>query len=196
MPRHLSSPPPTAGLGRIGSEFPRRGTQQSKRECVRPHNTQRRTDTHYAWGVCGLLLLAIGLIYGQTLDHVLLGYDDSVFVFANPACHAGPDRRGSPLGFHRRAVRRVVSAGPAVAHARLPALRLNAWGHHLTNVLLHAAASIALFLVLWRMTGELWPSAFVAAVFAVHPQHVESVAWVAERRDVLSGLFFMLTLAA
>ena len=51
---------------------------------------------------------------------------------------------------------------------------LNAWGHHLTNVLLHAAASIALFLVLWRMTGELWPSAFVAAVFAVHPQHVES----------------------
>ena len=73
---------------------------------------------------------------------------------------------------------------------------LNAWGHHLTNVLLHAAASIALFLVLWRMTGELWPSAFVAAIFAVHPQHVESVAWVAERRDVLSGLFFMLTLAA
>ena len=73
---------------------------------------------------------------------------------------------------------------------------LNAWGHHLTNVLLHAAASIALFLVLWRMTDELWPSAFVAAVFAVHPQHVESVAWVAERRDVLSGLFFMLTLGA
>ena len=73
---------------------------------------------------------------------------------------------------------------------------LNAWGHHLTNVLLHAAASIALFLVWWRMTGELWPSALVAAVFAVHPQHVESVAWVAERRDVLSGLFFMLTLGA
>ncbi len=73
---------------------------------------------------------------------------------------------------------------------------LHAWGHHLTNVLLHAATSIALFLVLWRMTGELWPSAFVAAIFAVHPQHVESVAWVAERRDVLSGLFFMLTLGA
>ena len=71
---------------------------------------------------------------------------------------------------------------------------LNAGGHHLTNVLLHAATSIALFLVLWRMTGELWPSAFVAAVFAVHPQHVERVAWVAERRDVLSGLFFVLTL--
>ena len=73
---------------------------------------------------------------------------------------------------------------------------LNAGGHHLTNVLLHAATAILLFLVLWRMTGDLWPSAFVAAVFAIHPLRVESVAWVAERKDVLSGLFFMLTLGA
>ena len=73
---------------------------------------------------------------------------------------------------------------------------LHAGGHHLTNVLLHAATAILLFLVLWRMTGDLWPSAFVAAVFAIHPLRVESVAWVAERKDVLSGLFFMLTLAA
>ena len=73
---------------------------------------------------------------------------------------------------------------------------LYAGGHHLTNVLLHAATAILLFLVLWRMTGDLWPSAFVAAVFAVHPLRVESVAWVAERKDVLSGLFFMLTLGA
>ena len=73
---------------------------------------------------------------------------------------------------------------------------LAAWGHHLTNVLLHAAASIALFLVLWRMTGEFWPCGFVAAIFAVHPQHVESVAWISERKDVLSGLFFVLTLGA
>ena len=67
-------------------------------------------------------------------------------------------------------------------------------GHHLTNVLLHAAAAMLLFLVLRRMTGALWPSAWVAAVFAIHPLRVESVAWVAERKDVLSGLFFMLTL--
>ena len=63
-------------------------------------------------------------------------------------------------------------------------------------MLLHAATAIFLFLVLWRMTGDLWPSAFVAAVFAIHPLRVESVAWVAERKDVLSGLFFMLTLWA
>ena len=67
-------------------------------------------------------------------------------------------------------------------------------GHHLTNVLLHAATAVLLFLVLRRMTGALWPSALVAAVFAIHPLRVESVAWVAERKDVLSGLFFMLTL--
>ena len=73
---------------------------------------------------------------------------------------------------------------------------LNPAGHHLTNVLLHAASAVTLFLVLWRMTGALWPSALVAALFALHPLHVESVAWVAERRDVLSGLFFMLTLGA
>ena len=73
---------------------------------------------------------------------------------------------------------------------------LRAWGHHLTNVLLHAATAIGLFFVLRRMTGELWPSALVATLFAVHPQHVESVGWIAERRDVLSGFFFVLTLAA
>ena len=69
---------------------------------------------------------------------------------------------------------------------------LNAGGHHLTNVLLHAATAILLFLVLRQMTGRLWPSALVAALFAVHPLRVESVAWVTERKDVLSGLFFVL----
>jgi tetratricopeptide (TPR) repeat protein len=73
---------------------------------------------------------------------------------------------------------------------------LHPGGHHLTNVLLHTGTVIALFLVLRQMTGALWRSAFVAAVFAIHPLRVESVAWVAERKDVLSGLFFMLTIGA
>ncbi|MFZ0915819.1 MAG: tetratricopeptide repeat protein, partial [Candidatus Udaeobacter sp.] len=67
-------------------------------------------------------------------------------------------------------------------------------GHHFTNVLLHTIAVILLFLVLRRMTGTLWQSAFVAALFAIHPLHVESVAWISERKDVLSAIFFMLTL--
>ncbi len=72
----------------------------------------------------------------------------------------------------------------------------NAGGFHLTNVVLHTISAILLFLLLRRLTGAELPSAFVAALFAVHPLHVESVAWVAERKDVLSGLFWMLTLAA
>ena len=69
-----------------------------------------------------------------------------------------------------------------------------AGGHHLVNLLLHATGSILLFLVLRRMTGALWSSAFVAALFALHPLHVESVAWAAERKDVLSAFFWMLTI--
>jgi protein O-mannosyl-transferase len=69
-------------------------------------------------------------------------------------------------------------------------------GHHLTSLLLHLANGLLLFAVLHRMTGALWRSAAAAALFAVHPLHVESVAWVAERKDVLSGLFWMLAMAA
>jgi hypothetical protein len=69
-------------------------------------------------------------------------------------------------------------------------------GHHLTNLLLHSANALLLFLVLRRMTGAAWRSGFVAALFAWHPLHVESVAWVSERKDVLSTFFFLLTLWA
>src|SRR6202011_406768 len=71
---------------------------------------------------------------------------------------------------------------------------LKAWGFHLTNVLLHCANVVLLFVVLGRMTGAVWRSALVAALFAVHPLHVESVAWVAERKDVLSTFFGLLAL--
>src|SRR5213596_4243049 len=73
---------------------------------------------------------------------------------------------------------------------------LRAGGHHFTNVLLHTISVVLLFLVFKQMTGALLRSAFVATLFAIHPLHVESVAWVAERKDVLSGVFFMLTLLA
>lgn len=69
-------------------------------------------------------------------------------------------------------------------------------GHHLTNLLIHIANTLLLFLVLERMTGALWPSAFVAAMFALHPLHVESVAWAAERKDVLSTFFYVLTIGS
>ena len=71
-----------------------------------------------------------------------------------------------------------------------------AGGHHLTSLLLHALNAVLLLLVLRRLTGSLWRSAFVAALFALHPLHVESVAWVSERKDVLSALFWLLTIWA
>ena len=159
-------------------------------------NPPTRSDIYYVWGVCGFLLLVVGLIYGQSLGHILLGYDDGDFVYANP--HVRP-------GLSGQGIRWAFTEGPYGEWYPLAALShmldcqlygVDAWGHHLTNLLLHAATSIGLFLVLRKMTGQLWPSAFVATVFAVHPQHVESVAWVAERKDVLSGLFFVLTLGA
>ena len=73
---------------------------------------------------------------------------------------------------------------------------LKPWGHHLTNLLFHTANTLLLFLLLQRMTGARWRSAFVAALFALHPLHVESVAWVAERKDVLSTFFGLLSIWA
>jgi Flp pilus assembly protein TadD len=73
---------------------------------------------------------------------------------------------------------------------------LNPGPHHLVNLALHALNTVLLFLVLRRITGALWPSGFVAALFAVHPLHVESVAWVAERKDLLSALFWILAIGA
>ncbi|HTU24217.1 MAG TPA: tetratricopeptide repeat protein [Pirellulales bacterium] len=161
-----------------------------------PRASRSPREARYAWGVCGFLLLAAGLIYAQTLGHGLLMYDDADFVYDNPHVAAGLTGDG---------LRWAFTSGPAGEWYPLAMLShmldcqlfgVQPWGHHLTSALLHAATSIALFLVWWRLTGELWPSAFVATVFAVHPQHVESVAWVAERKDVLSGFFFVLTLGA
>ena len=73
---------------------------------------------------------------------------------------------------------------------------LNPAGHHLTSLLIHIANTLLLFWLLKKMTNALWPSFFVAAAFALHPLHVESVAWIAERKDVLGALFWMLTMAA
>jgi Flp pilus assembly protein TadD len=73
---------------------------------------------------------------------------------------------------------------------------MNAGWHHRMNVLFHFLNTLLLYLILWQMTGKLWHSAFVAALFGVHPLHVESVAWIAERKDVLSTLFWFLTMGA
>ncbi|HTU26904.1 MAG TPA: tetratricopeptide repeat protein [Pirellulales bacterium] len=142
------------------------------------------------------MLLAIGAIYAQTLGFGFLEFDDDTFVYNNPHVTAGLTGEGVRWAFAEGPLGEWYPLAPLSHMLDCQLFGLEAWGHHLTSVLVHAATSIALFLVWWRYTGELWPSAFVAGVFAVHPQHVESVAWVAERKDVLSGLFFVLTLGA
>jgi protein O-mannosyl-transferase len=155
-----------------------------------------RARSYQVWGVCGFLLLVVALVFGQTLGHDFTGGDDEGFVSKNPHVTAGLTLAG---------MRWALTDGPYGEWYPLTALShmldcqlygLNPAGHYLTNVLLHAASVVLLFLVLLRMTDALWPCAWVAAVFAIHPLHVESVAWIAERRDVLSGMFFMLTLLA
>jgi protein O-mannosyl-transferase len=153
--------------------------------------------TRYApLAVCVFLATAVVAVFGQTVDCDFVNYDDRVYVTENPDVQRGLTADG--IGW---AMKATVSANwhplTLLSHmADCQFYGLKPGGHHLTSVVLHAATAILLFLVLRRMTGDLWPSAFVATVFAIHPLRVESVAWIAERKDVLSGLFFMLTLWA
>ena len=146
--------------------------------------------------VCGLLLLAIALVFGQTVGHEFVNFDDAQYVYKNPQVAGGFTVRGIAWAFTTTDDNNWHPLTWLSHMLDCQLYGLKAGGHHLTNVLLHAVTAILLFLVLRRMTGNLWPSAFVAVVFAVHPLRAESVAWVAERKDVLSGLFFMLTLWA
>ncbi|MHB8773183.1 MAG: tetratricopeptide repeat protein [Syntrophales bacterium] len=153
-------------------------------------------DAYRVVAVCCFLLLAVAIVFGQTVRHEFVNYDDDRYVYENPVV-----QKGLTLG----GVRWASTYGEIghwhpltwISHMLdCQIYGLQAGGHHLINVLLHALVAILLFLVLWRMTGFFWRSAFVAAVFAVHPLRAESVAWVSERKDVLSGLFFMLTIGA
>jgi Flp pilus assembly protein TadD len=153
------------------------------------------SHSYQAWAICGLLLLMVGVVFGQTLRHELVNYDDDKYVYANPQVLRGLSIEGTVWALTNRA----VYWGPFTWLSLMLDRQLygpNAGGYHLTNVLLHAATAVVLFLVLLRMTGRAWASALAVMLFAVHPLRVESVAWVTERKDVLSGLFFALTLAA
>jgi tetratricopeptide (TPR) repeat protein len=148
-----------------------------------------------AAAVClGLAALTFA-VFGQTLWHDFINYDDNGYVYANPVVARGLTLQGLAwaFSFHEDNWHPLTWLSHELD---CQCYGLRPGGHHLSNVLLHAATVVLLFLVLRQMTGALWRSAFVAAVFAIHPLRVESVAWVAERKDVLSGFFFMLTLWA
>ncbi len=136
------------------------------------------------------------LVFGQTLKHDFVNFDDHGYVYENPLVTRGLTISGT-VGAFTHAHARNWHPLTTISHMLDCQLYgLNAGGHHFTNLALHTIAVLLLFRVLRVTTGTLWPSAVVAALFAIHPLHVESVAWVSERKDVLSAVFFMLTLAA
>lgn len=151
-------------------------------------------NSHAASLVCLLLVAVVWVVFGQTLRHEFINYDDNQYVYDNPRIANGLSFEGIGWAFtHVHADNwHPLTTISHMLDCQLYGLQ--PWGHHLTNVLLHSAAAIFLFLALRELTCAQWPSAFVAALFAIHPLRVSSVAWVAERKDVLSGVFFMLTL--
>ena len=147
--------------------------------------------------VCGLLVLSVALVFAQSAGHSFVNFDDPDYVQANPMVAHGVTAEGiawSFTHFHNGNWHPLTWLSHML-DCQFYGLNHPA-GHHLTSVLLHAINTLLLFFVLRNMTGDLWPAAFAAALFGVHPLHVESVAWIAERKDALSGLFFMLSLAA
>ncbi|HEY5973180.1 MAG TPA: tetratricopeptide repeat protein [Geobacteraceae bacterium] len=143
-----------------------------------------------------LLSLVVTAVYWQTGNHEFINYDDYSYVTINDQVKAGLTWESIKWAF--------TSFDAANWHPLtwlshmldIELYGLDPRGHHLTSVVLHVINTALLFLLFNRMTGARWQSVGVAALFALHPMHVESVAWVAERKDVLSTLFWMLTLLA
>jgi len=146
--------------------------------------------------VCAVLTTLTWLTFAKTLGFEFTNCDDQVYVSENPDVIAGLTGHGLVWAFTQ-----TVSGNwhplTIISHMLDCTLYgLNPSGHHFTNVFLHTLVGLLVFLVLSNMSRTFWQSAFVAAVFAIHPLRVESVAWISERKDVLSGFFFILTLAA
>jgi protein O-mannosyl-transferase len=161
---------------------------------------------YLVYAVCGVLLLAVIAVYCQTARHDFVNLDDNEYAYENPHVQAGLTPAGIVWAFTRAEVSgqwHPLTLLSLMADVQIlkppggPPDRFKmAAEMHAVNVALHAANSVLLLVILLAMTGSLWRSAFVAAVFAVHPLHVESVAWITERKDVLSGLFGLLTVWA
>ena len=154
-----------------------------------------KTDGIYScWAVFCLLAVLVSGIYCKTIRHDFLNYDDETYVTANQHVRNGLDARGIGWAF---TASRASNWHPLTWISHMMDVHLwgmNPGGHHFTNIVFHLINSFLIFFLLYRMTGKYWQSGFVAVLFAVHPLHVESVAWVSERKDVLSTCFGMLTL--
>jgi len=142
------------------------------------------------------LALVVFVVFAQVRHHDFVNYDDPQYVTENPYVKAGLTREGLVWA---STTARIGGAHPVTWLSHMLDCQLfdtNPAGHHLTNILLHIANTLLLLAILRYLTGKLWQSAFVAALFALHPLHVESVAWIADRKDLLCMFFWLLTIAA
>ncbi len=156
------------------------------------------TEKHYPLLIYAALTALILIAFFQVFQNDFVSYDDDEYVTENKHVRPGLTAESIRWAFGS------LHGGTSYWHPLTwlsHMLDCHLFGldpswHHLTNIILHIINTLLLFALLRAMSGELWPSAFVAVVFAIHPLRVESVAWVAERKDVLSTFFWMLTLAA
>ena len=151
-------------------------------------------DTRTKVAICIFLMVATFCIYSQVQDHEFINLDDNLYITNNLNVQAGFTSKSVEWAFT------TLAAGnwsPVTWFSHILDYQLyglHAKGHHLTSLFLHIANALILFIVLSRMTGKLWQSAFVASMFAFHPLNVESIAWVSERKNVLSTLFWLMTI--
>jgi tetratricopeptide (TPR) repeat protein len=156
------------------------------------------------WFVAGIgagLLAIVWFVFGQTTKFPFINFDDPEYVYEVPEINAGLTLPGIKWAFTHWPSTNWFPLKNISHMLEFQFYGFNPGAFHLTNLVLHAATVVLLFLLLRQMTGKGrsgsdWLSAFAAAIFAIHPLRAESVVWIEERKDVLSGLFFMLTLAA
>lgn len=145
----------------------------------------------------GVLLIAITwAAFGQTFQNQFINYDDPLYVLENEHVRAGVTWGGIEWAFTQVHSQNWHPLTTISHMLDCQLFGMNPGAHHLVNVFWHSIGAVLLFVFLVQATNTTWASAFVAALFAIHPLRVESVAWIAERKDVLSGAFFMLTLIA
>ncbi len=147
-------------------------------------------------GICAGLAALVWFVFGQAIKFPFINFDDPEYVYEVPEINAGLTLHGVKWAFTHWPATNWFPLKNISHMLEFQFYGFNPGLFHLTNVVLHAATVVLLFLVLRKFTGSIWRSAFVAAIFAIHPLRAESVVWIEERKDVLSGVFFMPTLAA
>lgn len=173
---------------------------QTKSSSVERQREKHRLPlkVHYrtAFGVCVGIALLILFVYGKVVWFEFVSFDDDRYVYKNPHVTTGLSVANARWAFSIYSSSWWIPLTWISHQFTWQIFGSSAGGHHFFNILLHVTSSLLLLGVLYRMTAAFLTSALVATLFAIHPLHVESVAWVTERKDVLCGLFWMLTLWA